>query len=97
MFLSGFMLQTISIIVSGKVQGVFYRQSAREKALAIGVKGKVMNLSNGDVQIIATGTKEQLEKLLEWCRQGPPKAIVSNVTSHELPLQQFDSFYIERM
>src|SRR5260221_306869 len=41
------MLQTISIIVSGKVQGVFYRQSAREKALAIGVKGKVMNLSNG--------------------------------------------------
>ena len=91
------MLQTISIIVSGEVQGVFYRQSAREKALAIGVKGKVMNLSNGDVQIIATGTKEQLDKLLEWCRQGPPKAKVSNVTSHELPLQQFDSFYIERV
>ncbi|HKB45430.1 MAG TPA: acylphosphatase [Chitinophagaceae bacterium] len=91
------MLQTISIIVSGNVQGVFYRQSAREKALAIGVKGKVMNLSNGDVQIIATGTKEQLDKLLEWCRQGPPKAKVSNVTSHELPLQQFDSFYIERV
>ncbi len=91
------MLQTISIIVSGNVQGVFYRQSAREKALAIGVKGKVMNLSNGDVQIIATGTKEHLEKLVAWCRQGQQKAKVSNVTSHELPLQQFDSFYIERV
>jgi acylphosphatase len=91
------MLQTISIIVSGKVQGVFYRQSAREKALAIGVKGKVMNMPGGDVQIIATGTKEQLDKLLAWCNQGPPKAIVSDVTSHELPLQQFDSFYIERV
>jgi acylphosphatase len=91
------MLQTISITVSGKVQGVFYRQSAREKAIAIGVKGKVMNLPDGNVQIIATGTKEQLDKLLEWCKQGPPKATVSNVMSHELPLQQFDSFYIERV
>jgi acylphosphatase len=91
------MLRTISITISGKVQGVFYRQSAREKAVIIGVKGKVMNLPNGDVQIIATGTKEQLDKLLKWCKQGPPKAIVSDVTSHELPLQQFDSFYIERV
>jgi acylphosphatase len=91
------MLRTISITISGKVQGVFYRQSAREKAVIIGVKGKVMNLPNGDVQIIASGTKEQLDKLLKWCKQGPPKAIVSDVTSHELPLQQFDSFYIERV
>ena len=91
------MLQTFSIIVSGKVQGVFYRQTAKEKAKAIGIKGKVMNLPDGDVQIIATGTKEQLDELLEWCRLGPPRAIVSNITSHELPLQEFDSFYIERV
>jgi acylphosphatase len=90
------MLQTISITVRGKVQGVFYRQTAKEKANAIGIKGKVMNMPDGDVQIIATGTKEQLDKLLEWCRLGPPRAIVSNVTTHELSLQQFDSFYIER-
>jgi acylphosphatase len=90
------MLQTISITVSGRVQGVFYRQSAREKALAIGAKGKVMNLPDGNVQIIATGTKEQVEKLLEWCKQGPRKAIVTDINFQELPLQLFDSFYIEK-
>ena len=90
------MAQTISITVIGRVQGVFYRQSTREKAVAIGVKGKVMNMPDGNVQIIATGTKEQLDKLLEWCKQGPPKAIVANVISHELPLQQFDNFEIIR-
>lgn len=90
------MLQTMLITVSGRVQGVFYRQSTREKAMAIGIKGKVMNMPDGNVQIIATGSKEQLNKLLEWCKQGPPKALVSGVTSSELPFQQFDSFYIER-
>jgi len=91
------MLQTVRIIVSGSVQGVFYRQSTRQKAMAIGIKGKVTNMPDGNVEIIATGTKEQLDKLVAWCKQGPPKAIVSDVSSHELPLQQFDSFYIERV
>jgi acylphosphatase len=88
------MLQTMSITVNGKVQRVFFRRSAKEKATTIGVKGKVMNLPDGNVQIIATGTENQLNELLEWCRQGPPKAIVSNVTKHELPLQLFDDFNI---
>jgi len=60
-------------------------------------KKKLRQSVYGDVQIIATGTKEQLDELLEWCRLGPPRAIVSNITSHELPLQEFDSFYIERV
>ncbi|MBK5273330.1 MAG: acylphosphatase [Bacteroidia bacterium] len=91
------MLRTLQINVSGKVQGVFYRHSTREQAKALGIKGKVMNLSSGDVQIIATGTKEQLDTLLIWCSKGPSKAIVSHVTYHELPLQTFDSFYIEKL
>ncbi|MES1197946.1 MAG: acylphosphatase [Chitinophagaceae bacterium] len=91
------MLQTIQITVSGKVQGVFYRHSTKEKARALGIKGKVMNLANGDVQIIATGTKEQLDDLLKWCQQGPSKAIVTNVNYSELPLQTFDSFNIEKL
>jgi len=67
------MLQTIEINVSGRVQGVFYRQSTKEKAVELGIKGKVMNLDNGNVKIIATGTKEQLNKLIDWCKTGPPK------------------------
>lgn len=89
------MLQTILINVSGKVQGVFFRQSTRKQASTLGIKGNVMNLANGDVQIMATGTKEQLDILLKWCKQGPPKALVSKVSQQELPLQSFDSFTIE--
>jgi acylphosphatase len=90
------MLQTIEINVSGKVQGVFYRQSAKEKALEFGIKGKVMNLDNGEVQIIATGTKEQLDKLTDWCKKGPVKAKVTNIDIRQLALQSFADFTIVR-
>lgn len=90
------MLITYSIIVSGKVQGVFYRQSAKEKAVAAGITGTVENLSTGQVKIMATGTKEQIETLINWCKQGPPKAIVTTVEITELPLQSFGQFSIKR-
>ena len=90
------MLQTVEINVSGRVQGVFYRQSTKEKALELGIKGKVMNLDDGNVKIIATGTKEQLNKLADWCKTGPPKARVTNVDVQELSLQSFENFSIVR-
>ena len=90
------MLQTISITVKGKVQGVFFRQRSKEKALMLGITGKVMNLQNGDVEIIATGTDEQLNKFTEWCMQGPPKAQVDSIKIKDLPIQLFDHFTIER-
>ncbi len=87
---------TYSIIVSGKVQGVFYRQSTREKAVAAGITGTVENLTSGQVKITATGTKEQIETLVNWCKQGPPKARVTTVEITELPFQSFDQFSIKR-
>ena len=90
------MLQTISIIVKGKVQGVFFRQSSKERALMLGITGKVMNLQNGDVKIIATGTGEQLKAFTDWCKHGPPKAKVISIKIIELPIQLFDNFTIER-
>jgi acylphosphatase len=87
---------TYSIIVTGKVQGVFYRQSTKEKAIAIGVKGIVKNENDGSVKIIATGSKEQLDKLIAWCRQGPPKAKVDTVNVKEELFRNFTSFSIER-
>ena len=88
------MLQTISIVVSGKVQGVYYRQSTKEKALVIGVSGTVKNLKDGNVFIVATGTKEQLEQLSKWCKQGPPGANVVNVIVEDVPLMLFEKFSI---
>ena len=90
------MQQTISIVITGKVQGVFFRQSSREKAIKTGVCGEVKNMADGSVVITATGTREQLEELIQWCRLGPPKAVVKNVEVKELELQLFDHFSIHR-
>ena len=88
------MLQTISITIKGKVQGVFFRQSTKNIANQSAIKGEVKNLSNGNVQIIATGTKEQLDKLIEWCKKGPPRAEVTGVDVQEVSLQLFHHFKI---
>lgn len=90
------MLQTISIIVSGKVQGVYYRQYTKEKAIELGLSGRVKNLRDGTIHIIATGIKEQLNELIEWCKKGPPSAIVTGVEVAVTSLQQFEHFSIVR-
>lgn len=90
------MKQTISILVSGKVQGVFYRQSALEKAQALGISGTVRNLPDGSVAIIATGEENHLKQLLTWCKQGPPRAVVASVESNEELLQDFKNFKVLR-
>jgi acylphosphatase len=89
-------MKTMRIKIQGNVQGVFYRQTAQEKALALGIKGTVKNCDDDSVEIVATGTEEQLDKLIQWCWEGPPRAVVSNVTTQELPLQQFSYFSIVR-
>jgi acylphosphatase len=90
------MLQTISISIRGKVQGVFFRQSAREKAKEIGVTGFVRNEPDDTVFITATGTAEQLSRFTDWCRQGPPRARVTGIVTNGKPLEEFDSFSIDR-
>ncbi|HUR66918.1 MAG TPA: acylphosphatase [Chitinophagaceae bacterium] len=90
------MLQTISITVSGKVQGVFFRQSTKEKAQQLGITGQVKNRPDDTVHILATGTKQQLDELVSWCGHGPPKASVTAVLLKEQTLQSFKGFTIER-
>ncbi len=89
-------MKTVSIIVSGKVQGVWYRQSTKEKATELGVTGNVRNQPDGSVAIVATGSSNQLDQFIEWCHQGPLRAHVTHVEVTELPLQSFDRFMIER-
>jgi acylphosphatase len=90
------MSKTISISVYGKVQGVFFRQSTREKARELGITGRVSNERDGSVRIVATGSQEQLDQLVTWCRVGPPKARVANCVTEELPAKSFQDFTIER-
>ncbi|MFD2919628.1 acylphosphatase [Terrimonas rubra] len=89
-------MKTISIIVSGKVQGVYYRQSTRKQALSLHINGTVKNNADGSVSIIATGTQEQLDQLISWCKQGPPLAKVGHITVTDMPLTSYDDFSILR-
>lgn len=69
----------IHCTVSGLVQGVFFRASAREQAKRLGITGWVRNLPDGRVEVLACGERAQLESMLEWLHEGPPHANVSGV------------------
>ena len=88
------MLQTISITVEGLVQGVFYRQSTKARAIDSGITGEIKNKPDGTVHIIATGTEAQLDQLIKWCNKGPEMAIVTNLKVEKISLQTFKGFSI---
>lgn len=67
--------------VSGRVQGVFYRASAREQARRLGLRGWVRNLADGRVEALAGGTPAALERFESWLASGPPRASVSGVSA----------------
>lgn len=67
------------IIVSGKVQGVFFRRNARQKANELKLSGWVKNTADNNVELFVQGTKKDVENFIEWCWQGPLKAKVDNV------------------
>ena len=70
----------VKLIIAGRVQGVFYRHSTKEKARELGLGGWVKNLPDGSVEVQAKGAKDVVEKLIVWCRSGPPNARVENVS-----------------
>ena len=69
----------VHLVVSGRVQGVFYRASAQQEAMRLGLTGEIRNLPDGSVEVIVEGMKESVEDFIEWCRQGPPAARVEHV------------------
>ena len=89
-------MKTVRLIVKGKVQGVFYRATAGDIADELGVKGWVRNLPDRNVEITATASEDILQKLIDWCKQGPSKARVDEVIVEELELQEFKDFRIIR-
>ncbi len=66
-------------MVAGRVQGVCYRSFACAKAKELKLHGFVQNCSDGAVELVAEGEISQLQELVEWCRKGPPHAVVTNV------------------
>jgi len=79
--------------VAGKVQGVFFRASAREEALRLGLRGYAQNLGDGRVEVLAIGDAERIDAMARWLEQGPPMARVDQVdreSAKELPASGFE-------
>jgi len=91
-------VKTVRIVVSGKVQGVFYRHNCKKAADSLNIKGTVRNLDSGHVEVIAQGDTTALNKLIEWCRKGPMGAVVDDVSTEdveeEMTVKEFDGFEI---
>lgn len=90
------MTKHLDITVSGRVQGVGFRDFVRRVAADIGVKGTVRNQSDGTVFIEAEGSDEQLNLLLHKCKSGPPLATVKNIIVDEGPSVGHAGFAIVR-
>ncbi|MFT2010758.1 acylphosphatase [Pontibacter sp. 13R65] len=89
--------QHLALRVHGKVHGVFFRASTKDKAQELGLTGFVQNEPDGTVYIEAEGAPEALKKLEEWAHQGPSRARVDKVTVQQLEqLAQFTSFEVKR-
>ncbi len=83
------------VYVHGRVQGVFFRATTRDKANVLGVKGWVKNCLDGSVEAVFEGEKDAVEKIANWCKKGPEGAFVNNIDVHwEKCLSEFDGFSI---
>jgi acylphosphatase len=90
------MRQCRRFVVTGRVQGVFFRASTQDTARHLGLTGWVRNLPNGDVEVLACGTPTALDQFQTWLWQGPPSATVGNVAVFECAAEEFAGFRIVR-
>lgn len=87
----------VYVLVSGNVQGVFFRASAKKRAEELRLTGWVRNLDDGRVEAIFEGEKERVDKIVEWCRKGPDYADVRDVqVISEKYIGEFKDFSVLR-
>jgi acylphosphatase len=87
----------VRLKITGRVQGVYFRASAMQEARGLRLTGWVMHCPDSTVEIVAEGEKDQLKKLIDWCRGGPPGAQVKEISVEwETSKQEFHSFSIRR-
>ena len=87
-------MKRIHVWVSGRVQGVFFRQSAQQEARRLELAGWVRNLGDGRVEGVAEGAGEAVDAWVEWCRQGPPAARVDDIRVEAEPPRGEDGFRV---
>ena len=78
--------------IKGRVQGVFFRDSTRRVAESLGITGHAINLSGGDVEVLACGSPDALDKLASWLNEGPRMAQVTEVLVQEAEWEERNTF-----
>ncbi len=74
------------VIVSGRVQGVFFRDTCQRVADRLGLRGWVRNRTDGTVEAVIEGDRDDVGELVAWCRTGPPRAIVTDMQIRDEPV-----------
>ena len=87
-------LERRRVVVTGRVQNVWYRDCCRTEALARGVTGWVRNCSAGSVEAVFEGSPEAVSQMISWCRKGPPRARVDDVEVIAEPVQNEVGFLV---
>jgi acylphosphatase len=73
------------VYIGGRVQGVFFRDACSRQAHHLGVTGWVRNCRDGRVEAVFEGEADAVERMVDWCRHGPPRAVVTSVEVHDEP------------
>lgn len=90
------MIQCYRLRITGRVQGVFYRQSAVAEARRLGISGFIQNEADASVYAEAAGSPEALAAFIAWCRRGPAQAHVEEVSAQAIEANAYDGFQIRR-
>ena len=80
--------------ITGRVQGVWFRDSTRKKAESLGLSGHAINLNDGNVEVFACGEKAAIDQLADWLRDGPPMAKVTQVIADDATWEDLSGFRI---
>lgn len=89
-------MPSLHLLIKGRVQGVFYRASAKDVAIEMGITGWIKNTMEGDVEALITGQQNQLDQFVAWCKKGPRRANVSAVILSACEEKSFNDFTIVR-
>jgi acylphosphatase len=87
-------VRAVDVVVHGRVQGVFFRDSTRTQARAAGVRGWVRNRPDGTVEAHLEGEAEAVDRVLAWMHEGPPHARVEQVVHEDATVQDPPGFEV---
>ena len=90
-------MNCIHLIISGRVQGVFFRDNTRRKAIQLGLKGYAKNLRDGTVEVVAEGDESKIDELIEFIRKNPGASHVTEIIIKQKDIENLEGFEIRHL